>query len=81
MSSISHQIHFLLLEENGKTVNNGQYLDTVEVAFRSGTGLYPSVKVRMDFRGPVVGNFVYQCHILGHEDGGMMAIIRVLPAK
>jgi len=29
----------------------------------------------------VVGDFVYHCHILGHEDSGMMAIIRVLPAK
>jgi FtsP/CotA-like multicopper oxidase with cupredoxin domain len=33
----------------------------------------------MDFRGDVVGDFVYHCHILGHEDAGMMAIIRVLP--
>jgi FtsP/CotA-like multicopper oxidase with cupredoxin domain len=33
----------------------------------------------MDFRGADVGDFVYHCHILGHEDGGMMAIIRVLP--
>jgi FtsP/CotA-like multicopper oxidase with cupredoxin domain len=35
----------------------------------------------MDFRGPVVGDFVHHRHILGHEDSGMMAIIRVLPAK
>jgi FtsP/CotA-like multicopper oxidase with cupredoxin domain len=76
-----HQIHFLLLEQNGRSVDNGQYLDTVQVPYWSGTGPYPSVKVRMDFRGPVVGDFVYHCHILGHEDGGMMAIIRVLPAK
>jgi FtsP/CotA-like multicopper oxidase with cupredoxin domain len=34
----------------------------------------------MDFRGPTGGHFVYHCHILGHEDGGMMAIIRVNPA-
>jgi hypothetical protein len=33
----------------------------------------------MDFRGPDVGDFVYHCHILDHEDAGMMAIIRVLP--
>ncbi len=33
----------------------------------------------MDFRGSVVGDFVYHCHILGHEDLGMMAIIRVQP--
>jgi Multicopper oxidase len=40
---------------------------------------FPSA-VRMDFRGPDIGDFVYHCHILGHEDNGMMAIIRVLPA-
>jgi FtsP/CotA-like multicopper oxidase with cupredoxin domain len=34
----------------------------------------------MDFRGPVVGDFVYHCHILDHEDGGMMAIVQVNPA-
>ena len=74
-----HQIHFLVLEKNGKSVDSGQYLDTVQVPYWSGTGPYPSVKLRMDFRGPVVGDFVYHCHILGHEDSGMMAIIRVLP--
>lgn len=27
-----------------------------------------------------LGEFVYHCHILEHEDGGMMARIRVVPA-
>jgi FtsP/CotA-like multicopper oxidase with cupredoxin domain len=35
----------------------------------------------MDFRGAVVGEFVYHCHILDHEDNGMMANIEVLPAS
>jgi len=76
-----HQIHFLLMERNGKAVTAGerQILDTVDLPYWSGTGPYPSIKVRMDFRGPDVGDFVYHCHILDHEDGGMMAIIRVLP--
>jgi FtsP/CotA-like multicopper oxidase with cupredoxin domain len=74
-----HQIHFLLLEQNGVPVANGQYLDMIQVPYWSGTGPYPSVKLRMDFRGPLVGDFVYHCHILGHEDGGMMATIRVNP--
>jgi FtsP/CotA-like multicopper oxidase with cupredoxin domain len=27
----------------------------------------------MDFRDPnIVGTFVYHCHLLEHEDGGMM---------
>src|SRR6185312_11885720 len=76
-----HQIHFLLIGRNGKKVSREekQMLDTVDIPYWSGTGPYPSVTVRMDFRGPDVGDFVYHCHILGHEDNGMMAIIRVLP--
>ncbi len=78
-----HQIHFQLLERNGVGVpkTEQQFLDTVDVPFWSGTGSYPSVKLRMDFRGMVVGDYVYHCHILGHEDFGMMAIIRVLPGS
>jgi FtsP/CotA-like multicopper oxidase with cupredoxin domain len=34
----------------------------------------------MDFRDPrIVGTFPYHCHLLEHEDGGMMALIRVEP--
>ena len=44
----------------------------------SGSGPYPSITVRMDFRDPnIAGTFVYHCHILDHEDGGMMAKIQV----
>jgi hypothetical protein len=42
---------------------------------------YPSVRLRMDFRDPnTIGTFVYHCHLLEHEDGGMMGLIRVEPA-
>jgi FtsP/CotA-like multicopper oxidase with cupredoxin domain len=76
-----HQIHFLLEEVDGQQVpsEQRQFFDMIQVPYWSGSGPYPSVKVRMDFRGPDVGDFVYHCHILAHEDGGMMAIVRVLP--
>lgn len=74
-----HQLHFLVLERNGAPVPDGQYLDMIDIPFWTGKGPYPSVKLRMDFRGAIVGDFVYHCHILGHEDAGMMAIIRVNP--
>jgi FtsP/CotA-like multicopper oxidase with cupredoxin domain len=78
-----HQIHFLIEEVNGKPVpkKERQWRDTYQVPYWTGDGPYPSIKVRMDFRGAVVGDFVYHCHILDHEDGGMMAIIRVQPPK
>jgi FtsP/CotA-like multicopper oxidase with cupredoxin domain len=39
----------------------------------------PSVTIRLDFTGSDIGDFVFHCHILAHEDAGMMQIIRVLP--
>ena len=37
-----------------------------------------TVKLRMDFRDRnIVGTFLYHCHILEHEDHGMMAKIRL----
>jgi hypothetical protein len=34
----------------------------------------------MDFRNPhIVGTFVYHCHLLEHEDGGMTGTIQVTP--
>ncbi|HEY1614219.1 MAG TPA: multicopper oxidase domain-containing protein [Rhizomicrobium sp.] len=76
-----HQIHYLLMAINGVPVpkDQQQFYDTYQVPYWTGTGPYPSITVRMDFRGAVVGEFVYHCHILDHEDGGMMANIRVLP--
>ena len=38
------------------------------------------VKVVIPFTDPeIVGRFVYHCHILSHEDRGMMATIEVVP--
>jgi len=43
---------------------------------------YPSVRLRIDFRDPdIVGTFPFHCHILQHEDGGMMGSIRVEPLQ
>ena len=78
-----HQIHFLLLAVNGVPVPPAQrqFYDTYQVGYWKGKGKFPSITVRMDFRGAVVGDFVYHCHILDHEDAGMMAKIEVLPAS
>ena len=66
-----HQIHFKLLEVDGKPVPNTDLRDTIEIPFWSGKGPYHSVKVRMDFRDPTIaGTFLFHCHILLHEDLG-----------
>jgi FtsP/CotA-like multicopper oxidase with cupredoxin domain len=76
-----HQIHFMLLDYSGTAVNEPFLRDTVNVPYFNGrTFQYPSVRLRMDFRDPnSIGTFVYHCHLLEHEDGGMMGLIRVDP--
>ena len=86
-----HQIHFKVLSQDNFEINGtpqapaikDQFLDMIEVPFwdnqKNPNGPIPQVELLMDFRGMDVGDFVYHCHILSHEDLGMMAIIRVKP--
>ena len=76
-----HQLHFLLLEYMGRPVSENFVRDTVNVPYYDGRLLgYPSIRIRIDFRDPnIVGTFPYHCHLLEHEDRGMMGTIRVEP--
>jgi FtsP/CotA-like multicopper oxidase with cupredoxin domain len=86
-----HQIHFLVESQNDFEINgseqvpaiNGQYLDTIQIPFwdQNPNHPFPSVKLRIDFRGNDIGDFVFHCHILSHEDLGMMNIVRVKPRQ
>jgi len=76
-----HQLHFQVLAVNGVAVADPALRDTVNVPHWSGSGPYPSVTLRMDFRDPaIVGTLVYHCHLLSHEDAGMMAGLQLRPA-
>ncbi len=78
-----HQIHFLVTAINDVRIpkKQQQLYDVHQVGYWDGdySHAFPSITIKLDFRGPDIGDFVYHCHILDHEDGGMMAIIRVLP--
>lgn len=76
-----HQLHFLLLQYMGQNIHENFLRDTVNVPYFNGRTLaYPSIRVRMDFRDPnTIGMFPYHCHLLEHEDKGMMGTIRVVP--
>ncbi len=76
-----HQTHFLVQSIVGGTPieqsNVGQELDNINVpaATPNGPG---SVTLIMDFTDPaIIGTFLLHCHILSHEDMGMMAKIRI----
>jgi FtsP/CotA-like multicopper oxidase with cupredoxin domain len=65
-----HQTHFLAYAENGRALPDPVWLDTVNVPHGG------SVDVIMDFTDPVIkGMSVFHCHLLNHEDKGMMAKI------
>jgi FtsP/CotA-like multicopper oxidase with cupredoxin domain len=77
-----HQIHFVVEDVNGVANPTPHWQDNVDVP-PQGRGvrgaIHPgTIRVLMDFRDPIIrGTFLYHCHILDHEDLGMMAKITV----
>jgi FtsP/CotA-like multicopper oxidase with cupredoxin domain len=72
-----HQVHFVVSAIDGVPVSHPFWADSVvvphELDKRPGT-----ITLLVDFRNPIVrGTFMFHCHILDHEDRGMMATIRV----
>jgi FtsP/CotA-like multicopper oxidase with cupredoxin domain len=66
---------FQVIEINGKPVTDGVWWDTFPLPAKG------SIKVRMKFRPDVPGRTVYHCHILPHEDNGMMSAFTILPLE
>ncbi len=65
-----HQVHFLAYAQNGAPLPMPAWLDTVNVPYGG------SVDVILDFTDPIIrGMSVFHCHLLNHEDKGMMAKI------
>jgi suppressor of ftsI len=65
-----HQVHFLVYAVGEKPVKDPTWVDTVNVPYGS------SVDLVMDFTDPIIrGMSLFHCHLLKHEDKGMMAKI------
>jgi FtsP/CotA-like multicopper oxidase with cupredoxin domain len=78
-----HQVHFVVESVNGVDQPNPHWVDTFTLVPQghgaSGQVIPSRVKVLIDFRDPIIkGIFLYHCHILDHEDGGMAAKIQVI---
>lgn len=78
-----HQVHFVVESVNGQNVSGQHWYDTFDIPAQAqgvqGQVHPGTVKILIDFRDPVIrGIFLYHCHILDHEDGGMMAKIQVI---
>jgi FtsP/CotA-like multicopper oxidase with cupredoxin domain len=56
----------------------GQWQDTILVP-AAANGQNGSVTFRHRFPTDITGKFVLHCHILGHEDRGMMQVVEIVP--
>lgn len=77
-----HQVHFVVEQVNGVVNKSRHWVDTANVPSRI-HHIYTTepgrMRILVDFRNPIVrGTFLFHCHILDHEDRGMMAKIAVL---
>jgi len=80
-----HQVHFRAIEVNGKPVAEPPLLDVVNVPYahvgEDGKLVPGRVKVRMRFPAELAGDIPFHCHLVDHEDNGMMAVLRVEASK
>lgn len=68
-----HQVHFLVFAQNGVRLADPVWLDTANVPVGG------SIDLIMDFTDPIIrGMSLFHCHLLNHEDKGMMAKILFL---
>ena len=69
-----------MIEVNGAAVPFTGYQDSVVLPMQT-NGVPGSVTIIFPFTDAyMVGEFVFHCHILAHEDGGMMQTVQVLNA-
>jgi FtsP/CotA-like multicopper oxidase with cupredoxin domain len=84
-----HQVHFRLLEIDGRHVDNPTLLDVVNVPYATATGYHSKegpvrpgrVRIKLFFPQALAGDIPFHCHLADHEDNGMMAVLRVVSAR
>jgi FtsP/CotA-like multicopper oxidase with cupredoxin domain len=84
-----HQLHFRVLTIDSKPVPNPPLLDVVNVPYAEATGYHSKegpvrpgrVRIKLTFPESLAGDIPFHCHLVYHEDNGMMAVLRVVPAN
>ena len=81
-ANVRHPFHvhvnpFLVIEKNGERVDPPRWQDTLQAPWKNASDTSPaSIKVLTRF-DEFVGEFVTHCHILPHEDQGMMLLLKI----
>jgi FtsP/CotA-like multicopper oxidase with cupredoxin domain len=75
-----HQTDFAVISINGKPVNTQGQGTYPYISLRDTVNIPAGGNVVIRFRvSPELGKFVFHCHILAHEDAGMMTAVLVVP--
>jgi FtsP/CotA-like multicopper oxidase with cupredoxin domain len=80
-----HQLHFRVLESGGHKLAEPPLVDVVNVPYATGLDtpgapIVPGrVRIKLSFPDTLAGDILFHCHLVDHEDNGMMGILRVLP--
>ena len=78
-----HQTEFLIKRFSGtpEQTLGGGLRDVINIPYAAG-GKPGFAEIIIPFTNPIIaGEFVYHCHLVQHEDAGMMANIKVLPRQ
>jgi FtsP/CotA-like multicopper oxidase with cupredoxin domain len=84
-----HQLHFRVLAADGRRLAEPALLDVAAIPYATATGYRSKegpvrpgrLRIRMTFPAELAGDIPFHCHLADHEDNGMMAVLRVLPAR
>ena len=80
-------MHFRVLSVNGQSITDTPLLDTVTVPAAAADVTKTShvapgqVRIRLYFPESLAGDIPFHCHLVDHEDNGMMGVVRVVPRR
>ncbi|MGE0356418.1 MAG: multicopper oxidase family protein [Burkholderiales bacterium] len=67
-----HGVRFRIVERSGGVVPADLRDGIVDAGYKDVVGIFPGERVRVQVAPTIPGLFMYHCHNLEHEDGGMM---------
>ena len=67
-----HGVQFRILERRGGDIPDDLREGLIDTGWHDTFGIFPGERVRIALAPEIAGLFMYHCHNLEHEDGGMM---------
>ena len=72
-----HGVRFRVIERSGGEIPAELREGIIDTGYKDVFGIFPGERVRVQIAPTIAGLFMYHCHNLEHEDGGMMLNMKV----